>query len=212
METPHQRSLARPYDDRRQRMLALIVAAAGLLLGGLAGSAFAQNDDDSPSASAVVATESPDATASPAAAPVADTAGSRPVPTDWSTESADPAALSLTPLLFKVSLGLGLVVLLAWGTVYLLRRTTLGQGMASNGSVVRVVDRNWLGPKKAIYLVDISGRTLALGVTEENISVLSSWEEGEIDVARPEPAQGGFADQFRTMLKRRDLATAGGQA
>lgn len=76
-------------------------------------------------------------------------------------------------------MGLGLVVLLAWGTVYLLRRTTLGQGMSNGHSAVRVFDRNWLGPQKAIYLVDISGRTLALGVTEDHISVLSSWEEGE---------------------------------
>ena len=104
------------------------------------------------------------------------------------------------------------MVVLAWGSVYLLRRTTLGQGMASSTSAVRVLDRNWLGPKKAIYLVDISGRTLALGVTEEHISVLSTWEEGQIELSRPEPRQGSFANQFKAMLHRRgdDVVARGG--
>lgn len=196
-------------------MLAIVAATLGMLLGGLAGAAFATQP--SPSASAAALEVEDVAVGATEAAP--DSATAEPVPvvlTDellWTENLTEEAGeLALLPLIFKVSFGLGLVVLLAWGSVYLLRRTTLGQGMASSTSAVRVLDRNWLGPKKAIYLVDISGRTLALGVTEEHISVLSTWEAGQIELSRPEPRQGSFANQFKAMLHRRgdDVVARGG--
>ena len=215
VETPQTRTQPRPSYRRRQRMLAIVAATLGMLLGGLAGAAFATQP--SPSASAAALEVEDVAVGATEAAP--DSATAEPVPvvlTDdllWTENLTEEAGeLALLPLIFKVSFGLGLVVLLAWGSVYLLRRTTLGQGMASSTSAVCVLDRNWLGPKKAIYLVDISGRTLALGVTEEHISVLSTWEEGQIELSRPEPRQGSFANQFKAMLHRRgdDVVARGG--
>lgn len=191
-------------------MLAIIAATLGMLLGGLAGAAFA----DPETSPAAVAHEQNSTAAQADLAAVAAPADPDSDPdTDLVTDLAsqsweeipeeEAGELALMPQIIKVAFGLALVVLLAWGTVYLLRRTTLGQGMASNNSAVQVIDRNWLGPKKAIYLVDISGRTLALGVTEEHISVLSSWEAGEIDISRPAPQFGTFANQFKGMLQRR---------
>jgi flagellar biogenesis protein FliO len=196
VETPQTRTLARPSNNRRQRMLAIITATLGLLLGGLVGAAFAEPDSSS---TGEALAESP---ASPvAAAATAPDSGAQPWEQNVEAD-AESGQLALMPQIIKVGFGLALVVTLAWGTVYLLRRTTLGQGMAGSNSSVQVVDRNWLGPKKAIYLVDISGRTLALGVTEEHISVLSSWEAGEIEIARPTPQPGSFANQFKGMLQR----------
>lgn len=215
VETPQTRTQPRPSYRRRQRMLAIVAATLGMLLGGLAGAAFATQP--SPSASAAALKVEDVAIGAMEATP--DSATAEPVPvvlTDellWTENLTEEAGeLALLPLIFKVSFGLGLVVLLAWGSVYLLRRTTLGQGMASSTSAVRVLDRNWIGSKKAIYLVDISGRTLALGVTEEHISVLSTWEEGQIELSRPELRQGSFANQFKAMLHRRgdDVVARGG--
>ncbi len=123
---------------------------------------------------------------------------------DLHWDSAQAAEeMSMLPLIAKVIVGLGLVVGLAWGSVWLLRRTTLGQGAVGAGSIVKVVERTWLGPKKAIFLVDISGRTLALGVTDEQISVLSAWEKGEIDVTpAPKATPGAFAIQLKSLLTR----------
>jgi flagellar protein FliO/FliZ len=126
--------------------------------------------------------------------------------------NADQAAgeMSMFPLIAKVCIGLGLVVGLAWGSVWLLRRTALGQGAVGAGSLVKVVERTWLGPKKAIFLVDVAGRTLALGVTDEQISVLSAWEEGQIDVSKPAMAgPGNFAIQLKSLLKRGDTVEVG---
>ncbi len=181
-------------------MLAIVAATLGMLLGVLTGAAIATQDLPSPSDST-------------AAESVPTASADELLWTENLTSVTEEAGeLALWPLIFKVSFGLALVVLLAWGSVYLLRRTTLGQTMASGNSAIRVIDRNWLGPKRAIYLVDISGRTLALGVTEEQISVLSTWEEGQIELARPEPRHGSFANQFKAMLQRRggDATAAGG--
>ncbi|MEE2657952.1 MAG: flagellar biosynthetic protein FliO [Candidatus Latescibacterota bacterium] len=108
--------------------------------------------------------------------------------------------ISLFPMLAKVSVALGVVVLLAWGAAAIMRRSSLGRSMATDGSV-RILERNWLAHKKAVYLVEVGDRTLALGVTEEQITCLSTWEQGELEL--PTPATGeSFAEQFRSLLKR----------
>ena len=66
----------------------------------------------------------------------------------------------------KLGLGLALVILLAWGAVYLLRPSTVGQQCSGVGKTIRIAERTYLSPKKAIYLVEIGDRTLALGVTD----------------------------------------------
>ena len=102
----------------------------------------------------------------------------------------------------KLGLGLALVLLLAWGGVYLLRQSTVGQQFSGVGKTIRIAERTYLSPKKAIYLVEIGDRTLALGVTDEHITPLSEWQAGELELA-PAPAPGGaFANQFKKLLKQ----------
>lgn len=103
-------------------------------------------------------------------------------------------------LMVKLGLGLGLVILLAWGTVFLLKKSTLGQQFGAGGSNIRVVERFYLGPKKAIYLVEIGGRPLALGVTDEAITALTQWQPGELQLQARPAGSPSFASQFRAML------------
>ncbi|MFC1526726.1 FliO/MopB family protein [Candidatus Latescibacterota bacterium] len=116
--------------------------------------------------------------------------------------------MSLLGLLVKVGAGLGFVVLLAWVCVFLLKKSAVGQQFSSRGGV-RVLERSYLAPKRAIYLVEIGDRTLALGVTEQNISVLSHWGIGELQLPQREEVGAGlermtsFASQFRSLLSRR---------
>jgi flagellar protein FliO/FliZ len=106
---------------------------------------------------------------------------------------------SYLDLISRLGLGLFLVVLLAWVAAVLVRRSGLGQQMGASGGTVRIVDRTFLAPKKAIYLVEVGGRTLALGVTDTQISPLSEWQEGELKIeAKPVPTRGGAA--FRQIL------------
>ena len=90
----------------------------------------------------------------------------------------------------------------------------MGQQFAPSVSGIRVLERSFLAPKRAIYLVEIGDRALALGVTEQSISVLSRWPAGQLRLPEREPRSGGFAAQFRTLLNRDDPAgrTEAGQA
>jgi flagellar biogenesis protein FliO len=126
-------------------------------------------------------------------------------PSDWGSRapagSADAGGEeSYFSIMARLGLGLGLVVLLAWGAVHLLRRSGLGQHLGASGGAIRIGERAYLGPKKLICLVGIGDRTLALGVTDENITLLGEWPAEQLQVApRPRPA-GSFADQLRKFL------------
>ncbi|MFH1570963.1 MAG: flagellar biosynthetic protein FliO [Gemmatimonadota bacterium] len=143
------------------------------------------------------------------AAPGAAAAAPAAVGSTWTYPGApgsdmDAGEVSLFGLLVKVGLGLSFVVGLAWGCVYLLKKSSLGQQFAPSTSGVRILERSFLAPKKAIYLVEIGDRALALGVTDESITVLSRWRAGELHLPERQGRAGGFASQFRSLLKRGD--------
>ena len=112
------------------------------------------------------------------------------------------AEVSYWEVASKLGLGLCLVVVLAWGAVFLLRKSAVGQQFGGIGKTIRIAERTYLSPKKAIYLVEIGDRTLALGVTEEQITALSEWPSGELELT-PAPERGGtFSAQFKNLLKQ----------
>jgi flagellar biosynthetic protein FliO len=138
----------------------------------------------------VSAAPGPDALATPESEPLTPDSG--PPPEQWEA--------SYFLIMAKLGLGLGLVVLLAWGAVAILRRTALGQQYGAAGSAIKVFERAYLGPKKQICLVAIGGRTLAVGVTDQQITMLAEWDTDELAMP-PEQAPGpGFAGQLRRLL------------
>ncbi len=142
----------------------------------------------------------PDTAGMAATAPKADSSLPAAADTALALEPVGDGEISYPALMLKLGLGLGLVVLLAWGTVFLLRKSAFGKQLGGLGQAIRVVERLYLGPKKAIYLVQIGGHTLALGVTEASISPLAQWSSGELDLPpRPSPPDS-FATQLRSLL------------
>jgi flagellar biosynthetic protein FliO len=100
----------------------------------------------------------------------------------------------------KLGVALGFVVLLAWATVYLLRKSRIGQQYGATGGSIRVAECVYLGPKKQISLVEIGGRVLALGITEENISLLAEWPAGELELTPPAEPPGPFAIHLKKLI------------
>ncbi len=101
----------------------------------------------------------------------------------------------------RLGLGLALVVLLAWGAAHVLRKSTLGRQLGADNSLIRVAERAYLGPKKAVFLVEIGDRALALGVTDEHIATLAEWEAGSLDLSPPAEKASPFAAQLKSVLK-----------
>ena len=99
----------------------------------------------------------------------------------------------------KLAAGLSAVVLLAWGSARLLKKSALGRKFGVDNPLIKVVERTYLGSKTAVFLVEISGRTFALGVTDDTVSKIAEWETSEMDL--PEKAiSKGFSSQLKGVL------------
>lgn len=149
--------------------------------------------------------------------PAADTlVTSEPVaPMPLVLPGGDVGEETYATLIVKLTGGLALVVLLAWGGVYLMRRLGLAQSVGAAGGPIRLGQRAYLGPKKVICLVEIGDRTLALGVTEHSITPLAEWRAGELAIqgsgqSEKRPA-GGFAAQLRGLLGQRPSEAGGSE-
>jgi len=76
-------------------------------------------------------------------------------------------------MITTLSLVLGLIFLLFFGfKKYVLKNTAFG-----GGKLVQVLSTNFLAPKKNIALVEVAGEILVLGVSDQNISLLTSIRE-----------------------------------
>ena len=83
---------------------------------------------------------------------------------------------SLLATVFNVVMALGLVVVLLYAFVYLLKKIGLGQG-SSAGSMIKVLETKMVAPKKYIAIVEIADKILSVGITEQSINLLT-----ELDV------------------------------
>lgn len=88
-------------------------------------------------------------------------------------QAADEAGGDPVAATFKVIAGLvlvlGLVLLL-----YALARRGFGGFAGQRAGRIKVVETRSLGPKRALYLVEVKGQELLLGVGSERIELLSN--------------------------------------
>lgn len=93
--------------------------------------------------------------------------------------------------ILAIVLSLGLVLLLAWGGLWLLRRFQDGQlgslRRESQGRTLRFTRTLPLGPRERLVLVEVDGEELLLGVTAHTIVELKTWPKREADPASDAP-------------------------
>ncbi len=123
-----------------------------------------------------------------------------------SVAAGDASGVSMVAVILKLGLGLGVVILLVWGSVAVLRKSSLGKQFSANTGRIRVLERSYLGPKKSICLVRIGQRALALGVTEGSITTLAQLDDEDLPaVTDPVDGDGGsFVAQFRSILSNKE--------
>jgi flagellar protein FliO/FliZ len=119
-------------------------------------------------------------------------------------EPQAPAAsswLSTLAYVFTLLLTFALVI----GMAYFASRF-LGQKMGNitaGSSTTRVLSFVSLGQNKGIYLVEVSGQVLVLGVTEHSINVLKEiTDEDQIEMIKAERRQEEVSRQFDKVLQR----------
>ncbi len=77
----------------------------------------------------------------------------------------------------KMFSALLLVLGIFMGAIYLLRRVMKRDVAVPGRKLIRIIDRTYIGVKKSVTLVEVSGKVLVLGVTNDRISLLTQIED-----------------------------------
>ena len=115
--------------------------------------------------------------------------------------SATSSAPDTTGLIARTAFSLVVVVLLIWGAVYLMRRFSGHVPSPRGKSHVRVLERTHIAPKKAIYIVQIGSRSLAIGITDTQMATLAELDSEETLSAYTAGSEGSSPVPFASLLK-----------
>jgi flagellar protein FliO/FliZ len=110
-----------------------------------------------------------------------------------------------------ILISLAFVAVLAWGTLWLLKRFQDGSfgrlSGAEAGRTLRFEKALPVGPRERLVLVEIDGEHMLLGVTAHAITPIKSWPI--IPGAEPEPGEAQMAEnQLAAAAKRFRLRMA----
>lgn len=113
----------------------------------------------------------------------------------------------------KMLLSLGAVLALMFGLVYLLRRFVLIGGAAPGQAVaIEVLGRKALQPKRSVVVLNVAGRVLVVGMSEQGMQLLTELPDAVAapmtgqDAAPAAPATGFGAllqAKLNTMVNRK---------
>ncbi|MDX9746221.1 MAG: flagellar biosynthetic protein FliO [Syntrophales bacterium] len=79
--------------------------------------------------------------------------------------------ISFFPALLKMIAALAVVLGIMVGLAFLVRRFFPQTGLAaSDGSAIRILAVKYLGPKSSIMIVDILGRAVVIGISNQQVS------------------------------------------
>jgi len=135
-------------------------------------------------------------------------------PQTWSTaengENNEQQAtdVNMGAMLFRTLLSLVIVFGILYLVVFGLKKM-MGQKRSGRNSAIalNVIGSTFLGPKKAVYLVQVADRVLILGVTDSQVSMLSEISDEEtLKTLKPlQNAQKNtttsFSEHLNAMLK-----------
>jgi flagellar biosynthetic protein FliO len=124
-------------------------------------------------------------------------------PTDAWAVSNPPVGgeTSLIGLLFRVAISLAFIVLLIWGAVWIMRRFSgMGPRSVRSDGLVDVLGRTYIAPKKAVYILRVGDRALAVGVTESTLTPLAELDLEETLSACSEGLSGQETGRLSDIL------------
>jgi len=87
--------------------------------------------------------------------------------------------LATTGLKMFTTLGIVLAGLIA--VSYLMKRILRKNIVFSGSRLIRVLESNYLGTKKRISVIDVGGKILVVGITNDNITLLTSIEKQALE-------------------------------
>jgi flagellar biosynthetic protein FliO len=107
---------------------------------------------------------------------------------------------SAWPSIIKMISALCLVVLAIYGSIWLLKRLTTRGRRGGRQGLLEVIETAYLGPKRSVSLVRVAGKSVLIGTTDNQISMLTELSEEETTAVMSEPPAGADDDSFRDLL------------
>ena len=120
------------------------------------------------------------------------------LPTD--TELTDTAGLVV-----RTGLSLLAVILLIWGAVQILKKLSPGGTSSAPGSHIRVLDRAHIAPKKSIFVVQVGGKAIAVGMTDQQMTLLTDLDLEDTLERYAETPTIPVSQRFSEVLKTMNL-------
>lgn len=120
----------------------------------------------------------------------------------WADEDAVPDVSSeLWPALIKLVVALAFILIIIYGSVWLLKRFSLGKVVGSS-DVISVVDRRFLAPKQALYLIKVGRQHLLVGSSEAGLTRIAEMNSDEF-AEKPQPQGNAVTgSKFNRVLRQ----------
>lgn len=120
-----------------------------------------------------------------------DKDAARSSPLRGSSFASDPGpnfSLGSGELFVKMMLSVGLVLGLGGAALYVSRRV-LPRVTHAPGKEIHVLETAYLGPRKALHLVEVGGRRLLIASTSDHVTMLTTVNEEWLDLPKTEIAE-----------------------
>ena len=93
-------------------------------------------------------------------------------------------------LFLRMMLSVGLVIALGAAALYLSRKV-LPRVAHASGKEIHVLETAYLGPRKALHLVEVGNQRLLIASTNDNVTMLALVNEAWLDLTKPELGEAG---------------------
>lgn len=105
------------------------------------------------------------------------------------------------PALIKLVLALGLILVIIYGSVWLMKRFSLGK-MVGNSELISVVDKRFLAPKQAVYLLKVGKQHLLVGSSEAGLTKIAALASEDLEEKPLPPGSAPASSKFNRVLRQ----------
>ncbi len=105
------------------------------------------------------------------------------------------------PALIKLVLALGLILVIIYGSVWLMKRFSLGK-VVGNSELISVVDKRFLAPKQAVYLLKVGKQHLLVGSSEAGLTKIAALTSEDLEEKPLPPGTAPASSKFNRVLRQ----------
>lgn len=119
-----------------------------------------------------------------------------------STGVSGVAAPVISPFVYlKILLLLGLVIALILGAVWIIKRIS-PQFNRAQGGAIKILSSTWLGPKKALFLIEVMDRVILVGMTDNNVNSIAEFtDRDEVAILKNRMVDRKSGQSFSSILE-----------